>query len=97
MDAAIVELDSLSDPIGSAAEDHDFSACARVGLAFRLVEPVALVAGIHVWGQRRKLGGAGVDTLVYRPQIKPTASGRYRLLVDPGEACQPRIGKSHLL
>ena len=71
MDAAIVELDPLADPVGAAAEDDDLVALARIGLAFGRREPVALVAGVHVRGQRGELGGAGVDALVDRVQPEP--------------------------
>ncbi len=35
VDAAIVELDPLADPVGAAAEDHHLVAVRGVGLAFR--------------------------------------------------------------
>ncbi len=97
MDATIVELDPLADPVGPAAEDDDFVAIARVGLAFGRAQPIALVARVHVRGQRGKLGGAGVDALIDRvhPEAMPQRGGL--LLADAGEAREAGIGKPHLL
>ena len=97
MDAAIVEFDALADPVRAAAEDHHLAPLARLGLAFGLIEPVALVAGIHIRGQRSELGGAGVDALIDRAQVEFAAARRDRLLVEPGEAGQPRVREAHLL
>ena len=97
MNAAIVEFDPLADPIRSAAEDHDLFAFARIGLAFGHVEPVALVARIHVGSERGELGRASVDALVDRPQIEPAAARRHRRLVEPGEPGKASIRKAHLL
>ncbi len=55
MAAAIVELNSLPDAIGAAAENHNFGTRRGVGLIF------VFVGGIHVWGERFELGGASVD------------------------------------
>ena len=96
MDAAIIELDSLADAVWAAAEDHDLVAPARIGLAFRRVDPVALVAGIHIRGQRRELGGAGVDALVDRAHAEPARAARSAPR-SAGEAGEPRIRKPHLL
>src|SRR5262249_23285076 len=59
--AAVVELDSLPDAVRPAAEDHDLSPLARLGLA---------VAGLEGRVEIRRVGGergpAGVDRLVDR-------------------------------
>jgi hypothetical protein len=60
VDAAVVELDALADPVRAAAEDHDLPALRRLGLA------LLVVGRVHVRGLRRELGGAGVDALVDR-------------------------------
>ena len=49
--AAVVKFDSLSDSIRSAAEDDNLAAVARSSFALGWVNPVPLVAGIHVWGE----------------------------------------------
>ena len=71
MDAAIVELDALADPVGPAAQNDDLLAVARIGLAFRRLDAVALVAGIHIRRQRGELGGTGVDALVDGMKTEP--------------------------
>ena len=55
MDAAIIELDALADPVRPAAEDDDLAPVARIGLAFRRRHAVALVAGIHDTGSARRI------------------------------------------
>ena len=97
MDAAIIELDPLADPVGPAAEDDHLVALARVCLAFGRAEPIALVARVHIRGQRRELGGAGVDALIDRVQPEAAAQRRDLVLVDTGEAPEPGIGKPDLL
>ena len=85
MDAAIVELDALADPVRPAAEDD--RPCARsLGSASHSggVDAVALVAGIHVRGQRGELGGAGVDALVDRMH----ARARRRCARPPPRRCR---------
>ncbi len=57
MDAAVVELDPLPDPVGTRAEDHDRLARPTTDLA----RAVALPAGVVVRGARGELRGAGVD------------------------------------
>jgi len=71
MDAAIVELDALADPVGPAAQNDDLLAVARIGLAFRRLDAVALVAGIHIRRQRGELGGTGIDALVDGMKTEP--------------------------
>ena len=58
MDAAVVELDALTDAVRTAAEHHDLPAVGGFGLA------LLLVGGVEVGGVGRKFGGAGVDALV---------------------------------
>ena len=58
VDAAVVELDSLADPVGPAPEDHHLAA---PGPGLRLVLP--FVRGVVVRRVGLELGGAGVDGL----------------------------------
>ena len=76
MDAAIIELDALADPVGAAAEDDTLRAVARLGFAFRRVDPVALIGRVHIRGQRREFGGAGVDALIDRMQLEASPAAR---------------------
>ena len=58
VDAAVVELDALSDPVRAGAEDHDRAA----GLGRLLVDLVP--GGVEVVALRIDLGGDGVDAAV---------------------------------
>ncbi|EKD36982.1 MAG: hypothetical protein ACD_75C01301G0001 [uncultured bacterium] len=60
MDAAVVELDALTDAVGAAAEDHDF---LPLGL-YRFI--FLFVGRIEVRRIGFELGRAGVDQLVDR-------------------------------
>ena len=97
MDAAIVEFDALPDPVRPPAENDHLLPLARIGFAFRIVEPVALVARVEVRGQRGEFGGAGVDPLVNRAQLEAPAPRRDRLLIKAAQSGQPGVGKPHLL
>ncbi len=88
VDAAVVELDALADPVRAAAENHDLLALGRLGLA------LLLVGGVHVGGLRRELGGAGVDALVDRPHAQLVAARADRGLVGPEQPRQAAIRKS---
>jgi hypothetical protein len=61
--AAVVELDPLADPVGTAAEDDDLVAAVRVRLAARLVRAV------EIRRERLELGRARVDALVDRLEV----------------------------
>ena len=57
MDAAVVELDALADPVGAAAQDHHRGPLERRDLV------LVLVGGVVVRRAGGELGGAGVDRL----------------------------------
>ena len=92
--AAVIELDSLADPVRSAAENDHLAPVAGIGLALRRRETVPLVAGIHVRGLRWELGGAGVDALVDRLQLQPASPLRNGLLIENSRACRAWHRKS---
>ena len=77
MAAAVIELDSLPDAIGAAAEDGDFGPVAGVGLVF------FLVGGIKIGSEGLKFGGAGIDALEngLNAQFTPALAHRCRLYV----------------
>ncbi len=60
MAAAIIELDSLSDPIRPAPQDDDLLPPAGRGLIF------IFVSGVKVRGKRLEFGCAGVHSLENR-------------------------------
>ena len=62
VDAAVVELDALADPVRTAAEDHDLAPLARLRLA------LLLVGRIQVGGVAGELGRARIHALVHRMQ-----------------------------
>ena len=64
MDAAVVELDALPDPVGPATEDHDLLAVRGLGLAHRCIEAIIDHGRVEVVGVRGELSRAGVDALV---------------------------------
>jgi hypothetical protein len=85
MDAAIVELDALADPVRTAAEDDHLAPVGRDRLAFRRLDVLALVAGIHIGRGRGELGGAGVDALVDRAHLEIEPQLLHRIGRGAGE------------
>src|SRR5712692_187696 len=72
MAAAVVELDSLSDAIGAAAQDHDLLSRGRLGLALRFI------AGVKIRRETLEFGGARVDAIEHRGDahfLSPRAHG----------------------
>ena len=55
--AAVIELDSLADAVGAAAQDHDLLARGDVGFA------LGFVARIEIRREAFELGGAGIDAI----------------------------------
>ena len=88
MAAAIIEFNSLPDPIGSAAENHDLLSIRRLGLVFFFVRRIKV----------RRVGfefrGAGVDALVHRNDSVLRALSAICAGVSRAECVQARIGKS---
>ena len=87
VDAAVVELDALPDPVGPAAEDRDLG---PVG-AERFV--LVLVGRVEVGRLRLELGGAGVDRLVDGDDaelLPAPADGAPRRTPSCGRARGPR-------
>ncbi len=91
MDAAIVELDTLADPIRPAAEDHDFLALGAFGFV------LAFVGGIKIGRERLELRAAGVDRIKHRFDaffFARLAHGRFARSGERGDA---GVGEAHLL
>ena len=64
MNAAVIKLDTLSDPVRSATQHHDFFTIGGVGFAF------FLIGRIHVRGTGRKFTGTRVNALVHRAHVQ---------------------------
>ena len=60
MDAAVVELDPLPNPVRPSAQDHHRGVLAALNLTFGLLLP----AGVVVGRAGLKLGGAGVNRAI---------------------------------
>ena len=74
MAAAVVELDSLPYPVGTAAENDHFFARARIGFAR------ALVVRIEIGREAFKLGRAGIHAAEYgasRPALCGASARRF--------------------
>ena len=93
MATTVVELNSLSDAVGAAAEDHYFLLRRGLGLIF------VLVARIHVGGEGFKFGGASVDAFEDRTDTVAgalKADGGGRGLPDLCELFVARADALHL-
>ena len=95
VDAAVVELDPLADPVRAGAEDDD-PRLLRTGVGLVLLAP----GRVEVVGARLDLGGAGVHAPVDRPDAPGAARPAHLVLalgpgvgevgVRPAEALQPQ-------
>ena len=65
MDAAVVELNALTDAIGSAAQHHDLSPISRTCLALEIAWRVdqALIGRVQISRVGSKFGSTGIDPL----------------------------------
>ena len=95
--AAIIKLDALTDPVRTAAQNHDLFAIRGTRLAFHIAHNGGLIGGIHVRRLRFELGTAGVDPLEHSDNalLDPRAAH-----IGFGHARQGRqagIGKAHHL
>jgi hypothetical protein len=77
MDARVVELDALADPVGSAAQDDDCRTPPLCYFGFLVVRRVV------VGRARGELGRTGVDGLVDRTHPERVAKSPYDLLGRP--------------
>ncbi len=90
-DAAVVELDALSDPVRPGAEDDD-------GRPRRRLELVLLLVGrVEVRRLGLDLGGAAVDGFEHRPDACGQPQPPRRRLVGACQLSDARVGQSELL
>ena len=93
MDTAIVEFDSLADPVRAAAEDDHLLAVGRRGFALGAGE--GLVTGIHIGGLGGEFGGAGVDALEHRMYAGLMPRGGDRAAGLAGQFRHAGVGEPH--
>ena len=93
VDTAVVELDTLSDTVRTAAENHDFFLllCVRAALVD------FAVSRIVVRCVRFEFGGAGIDKSVNRHDADLLAGLVDFLFCGVKEECNLPVGVSHFL
>ncbi len=96
MDTAIVKFDPLADAVWPAAQDDHFLAVGDVCLAFRLVQAIAFIAGIHIRGRAGKFACTGVDPLIDRADIQRMARLGHSRFFLTRQLRQTHVGKAQL-
>ncbi len=91
MYTAVIELDPLADPVGTAAQDNNLLAITDLGLA------LLLVGGIEVGGMGHKFGGAGINPLVNRADSEFPAQFPHRIFAGLPQLGQHLVGEAVLL
>src|SRR5262249_11545623 len=91
MDCAVIELDTLPDPIRPAAEDHDFLPWRDVTLV------LVFVRRIQIRRVSGELGAARIDCLVARDDSGAHAATPHLFFGRARELCDANIGKAELL
>src|SRR3990172_10525497 len=103
MDAAVVKLNALANPVRAGAQDYDLLFICRVRLALRFfyfifyIVEGALVSGIQIRRIRLKLGGACVNAFIDRKNARVFCPFAERFFILSGEGTQHLIGKAGLL
>src|SRR5690606_11285360 len=90
VDAAVVELHALADPVGSGAEDDDLGLAAGRDLG------LLVVAGVQVGRGRGELGGAGVHGQVDRVHVEGVAQLPHDFFGAAGDLADLRVGEAEL-
>ena len=88
MDAAVVEFQSLADPVGSRTKDDDLFARRRVGLI------LAVVRRVQIGGEGLELGRAGIDGFEHRPDFRLAPAPGNLLFAGPGQLRNAAVGES---
>ena len=81
MDAAVVELNTLTNAVGPTTEHHDFFLIR--GLRFALFA----IGGVHICGVSRKLRRAGIHTLENWAYIGSVSLGAHSRLCCFEQLC----------
>src|SRR5580693_147136 len=92
MAAAVIELDSLPNAVGSAAQNDDFLFLGWRGLVF------VFVGGIEIGSEALEFRRAGIDALIDRHHSMFLSQMPNLLLtLQPPNTREPSIGESHAL
>src|ERR1043166_2491928 len=89
MDAAVIELDSLTDAIGAATENHDFLFLGRL----YFVIP-AIVGRIIIWRVSFEFRRAGIDEAIAGHEAKLLALGTNSVLGRSRQMGNLTVGKA---
>mgnify|MGYP000137941514 CR=1 FL=1 len=90
MDAAVIKLDTLTDTVRTAAQDHDLAAIGRIDFGF------FLVGRIHVSRICRELPCTGIHALVNRANSEFMTTGSNLIFFDLQKLSQTAIGEAFL-
>ena len=86
--AAVIELDTLADAVGAAADHQDLVAIGGCRLT------LFLVGGIHIGGGGGEFGGTGVHALVHWANPEAVAMVAHLGFRDPQQERQALVGKA---
>ena len=85
---AVIELDTLTDPVGATTDDHDLVTVGGIGLT------LFIVAGVHVGRIRGEFCRAGIHPLVDRQHTQLFTLATYVRFLHPQQLRQAGIGKA---
>ena len=91
MDAAVIELDPLADPVGAPADDDHLPFCRRTGFVLRLI------GGVVVRGVGLEFRRAGVDELVDGDDPGIVTAATDLLLREVPEIAEGAVGEAEPL
>ena len=95
MTAAIVELDSLADPVWTTAEDHHLLAIRGAGFVLDLAHHRLFVGRIHIGRLGFEFRRTGVDPFEHRRDAEVLSRAAHLILVARGKLREAGIGKTH--
>ena len=107
VDAAVIELDSLADPVGTAAQDHHLAPGLRLNLGLRSDQLQAavgeqtlhrpLIGGVVIGRAGGELRGTGVHGFEHRIDAQVLAMGAHLQFLAAGGPGDLTIGEAQLL
>ena len=87
MHTAVIKFNSLSDPVGSPAQNHDLLPVRYAGLIF------AFIGGIIIGRGRLELRRTGIHQFINRGDVPPFADGFDMVFAGTGEMGNLDVGK----